>query len=69
MDNWPVRRQGVLYQRDYINQVIKKAQKLDIEFYLEIKELDVVDALFEIKPELRGPMGRFAPIIRSGQSF
>ena len=27
-DNWPVRRQGVLYQRDYINQVIKKAQKL-----------------------------------------
>ena len=21
-DNWPVRRQGVLYQRDYINQVI-----------------------------------------------
>ena len=43
-DNWPVRRQGVLYQRDYINQVIKKAQKLDIEFYLERKELDVGDA-------------------------
>ena len=60
-DNWPVRRQGVLYQRDYINQVIKKAQKLDIEFYLEIKELDVVDALFEIKPELRGADGTICP--------
>ena len=33
-DNWPVRRQGVLYQRDYINQVIKKAQQLNIDFYL-----------------------------------
>lgn len=60
-DNWPVRRQGVLYQRDYINQVIKKAQKSDIEFYLEIKELDVVDALFEIKPELRGDDGTICP--------
>lgn len=60
-DNWPVRRQGVLYQRDYINQVIKKAQKLDIDFYLEIKELDVVDALFEIRPELRGADGTICP--------
>lgn len=60
-DNWPVRRQGVLYQRDYINQVIKKAQKSDIDFYLEIKELDVVDALFEIRPELRGADGTICP--------
>lgn len=60
-DNWPVRRQGVLYQRDYINQVIKKAQQLNIDFYLEIKELDVVDAIFEIKPDLRGADGTICP--------
>lgn len=60
-DYWPVRRQGILNRRDYINQVIKKAQSMGIDFYLEIKEIDTVDAIFEIHPELRNSDGTICP--------
>ena len=58
---WPVRRQGTLYRRDYINGVIKKAKCMEIDFYLEIKEIDTVDAIFEMRPELRNSDGTICP--------
>lgn len=60
-DNWPVRRQGILYQRDYMDQVIQKAKEMGIDFYLEIKEIDTVDGIFELMPHLRGEDGTVCP--------
>lgn len=59
--NWPVRRQGVLYRRDYINGVIKKAKKAGVSFYLEVKEISAPDAIFEIRPDLRTSDGAICP--------
>ena len=59
--NWPVRRQGVLYRRDYINGVIKKAKKYGVAFYLEVKEISAPDSIFEVKPELRTADGAICP--------
>lgn len=59
--NWPVRRQGILYRRDYINGIIQKAASYNIGFYLEIKEIDAIDAIFEIHPELRNQDGAVCP--------
>jgi hypothetical protein len=60
-ERWPVRRQGILYQRDYINGIIKKAKKNNIDFYLEIKEIYTIESIFELKPELRNSDGSVCP--------
>ncbi len=60
-ERWPVRRQGVLYQRDYLNGVIRKAKALGIGFYPEIKEIYTVESIFELKPDLRNADGTVCP--------
>lgn len=58
---WPVRRQGTLYRRDFINKTIRKCKKQNTRFYLEVKEIDIVDAIFEIVPDLRQADGTVCP--------
>lgn len=60
-ERWPVRRQGILYQRDYMNGVIRKAKSLGIGFYLEIKEIDTVESIFEQRADLRNADGTICP--------
>lgn len=60
-ERWPVRRQGVLYQRDYMNGVIRRAKDKGIAFYLEIKEIYTLESIFELFPELRNADGTVCP--------
>lgn len=60
-ERWPVRRQGVLYQRDYINGVIRRAKAKEIGFYLEIKEIYTLESIFELRPDLRNMDGSVCP--------
>lgn len=34
-ERWPVRRQGTLYRREYMSEVIRKAASLGIKVYFE----------------------------------
>ncbi len=60
-ERWPVRRQGVLYQRDYMSGVIRRAKEKEIGFYLEIKEIYTLESIFELFPELRNADGTVCP--------
>jgi hypothetical protein len=60
-DRWPVRRQGVLYRRDYMSEVIRKAKSLGIKVYFEIKEIYYCDNIFEMVPGLLNPDGSCCP--------
>lgn len=35
--NWPVRRQGLLYRRDYMQKVAREAKRRNIQLFFEIK--------------------------------
>lgn len=60
-DRWPVRRQGVLYRRDYMSEVIRKAKSFGIKVYFEIKEIYYCDNIFEMVPGLLNPDGSCCP--------
>lgn len=60
-DYWPTRRQGILYRREYIAKVIRSCKRKGIQFFLEVKELDVIDSIFEVVKELRQPDGAVCP--------
>ncbi len=60
-ERWPTRRQGVLYHREYIRGVIRKAKEMGIEFYMEVKEINAMDSIFEIRSDLRNPDGSVCP--------
>lgn len=60
-ERWPVRRQGVLYRRDYMSEVIRKAKNYGIKVYFEIKEIYFCDNIFEMVPGLLNPDGSCCP--------
>lgn len=60
-DRWPTKRQKVLYQREYINRITQLASEAGAEFYLEIKEIDTCEEIFEMIPGLRRENGVICP--------
>jgi len=60
-ERWPVRRQGVLYRRDYMSEVVRKAKSLGIKVYFEIKEVYFCDNIFEMVPGLLNSDGSCCP--------
>lgn len=60
-ERWPVRRQGTLYRREYMSEVIRKAASLGIKVYFEIKEIYFCDHIFEQVPGLLNPDGTTCP--------
>jgi hypothetical protein len=57
----PVRLHSVHQNRHYVNKVVRACAARGIRFYLEVKEIWFVDALLELKPELRLPNGQVNP--------
>jgi hypothetical protein len=58
---WPVRLHSVYQNRHYINKVVREAARLEIGFFVEIKEIWFVDALLERVAGLRNEDGIVCP--------
>jgi hypothetical protein len=58
---WPVRLHSVYQNRHYINNVVREAARLEIGFFVEIKEIWFVDALLERVAGLRNEDGIVCP--------
>lgn len=58
---WPIRRSTNYANQVYINQVIQKAKRLGIDFYLEVKEIWYPESLVELFPELLTEEGHVCP--------
>lgn len=58
---WPLRRSTIVSSRLYIEQVIRKAKRRGIGFYLEVKEIWYPEELLELFPQLRTAEGKVCP--------
>lgn len=58
---WPIRLCWMDMNRTYIDQVIRKARSLDIDFYFQVKEIWYPESLLELYPELMTPAGCVCP--------
>ena len=58
---WPVRRQGLLYRRDYMQKVARDAKKRGVALFYETKEIYFDMTLLEMHPEVRNMDGSICP--------
>ena len=59
--NWPVRRQGLLYRRDYMQKVAREAKRRNIQLFFETKEIYFDMTLLELQPQVRNADGSICP--------